>query len=210
MITKHLNQNVIKVIFLYRRLLFYICENIGPLKGNSIVYRNLIIYRMMMNLLYKGQYKGRFDVVCKLIKGNNVVELCFGDTLIAEYCKKNNIEWMGMDINKNFVEHAKGKGFNVELQDLNLLSTFPAADTYIITGSLYHFHAELEKFLNKILAYTSTLIISEPVNNLSSRNGLIGKVARYYSTVNGDEHGFRYSEKSIVEALNKLSLSMGF
>jgi len=163
-----------------------------------------------MNLLYKGRYKMRFEQVCNLIKGKTVEELCFGDTIIADFCNQNNIKWRGIDINKNFVNSAIKNGFSAELTDLNILEKFPSADVYIITGSLYHFHSTIEKLFTKILASTTTLIISEPIHNLSGKKGIIGYLARLSASVNGSKHDFRFTETTLLETMKTLAEKIGF
>ena len=78
-------------------------------KKTSIVYSHIFIYRMLMNVIYTGSYKKRFDAIMKCIatyKPGTVLELCFGDTIIANYCKQKNINWFGIDINETFVNRA--------------------------------------------------------------------------------------------------------
>lgn len=163
-----------------------------------------------MNVLYKGNYYKRFESVCKLISGKNVVELCFGDTLIAGYCKQNEIRWTGIDINTDFVKNAQKKGFNAELSDIKLLDEFPTADTLIISGSLYHFHSDLETLFKKALSSSAYIIISEPVINLSNRKGFIGKLAQGSATIEKQKQHFRFTELTLLKTLESLSESLKF
>lgn len=162
-----------------------------------------------MSLLYKGNYYKRFLPVSKLISGKTVTEICFGDTIIAGYCKKNAIEWAGIDINPVFIENAQKKGFSAFQKDA-LSDPLPAAETCIICGSLYHFHDNLEKIISKMLASAPIVIISEPVINLSNNKGIIGKLAKASANINGKEHAFRYTKKTLTEALNDLSKKLNF
>lgn len=163
-----------------------------------------------MSLLYKGNYYKRFEPVLKHIKGKSVIELCFGDTVIADHCKKNNLAWTGIDINRVFVKNAIKKGFNAELSDLESLENFPEADTCIICGSLYHFHENLEILFAKILACAPQIIISEPVINLSNNKGIIGKLAKASANVNGQKQAFRFTEKTLLATLSGLSKKLHF
>src|SRR5215211_7314719 len=128
----------------------------------SIIYRNLLIYRLVMNLLYTGGYRQRFkkieDVLDK-IQPQNVLELCFGDTYIATYCKRNGIQWQGIDINDSFVAAAVRKGYIARQADLLSLKKLPQSDLCIISGSLYHFNQNIHQFLQLILSSTSNIII---------------------------------------------------
>jgi hypothetical protein len=163
-----------------------------------------------MSLLYGGNYYKRFDPIRKLIKGKSVTELCFGDTVIADFCKKNNIEWTGYDINSEFVNNAVNKGFNASLNDVNTLETFEPADICLITGSFYHFHSRPKEILRKMLDCSKEIIISEPVINLSDREGLIGKLAKASANVNGKKQTFRYTETSLLKQLDNLSDELRF
>ena len=139
----------------------------------SLIYRNVWMYRLLMNVLYTSGYRQRFERVTKVIatyKPNSILELCFGDIYIAEYCKSNNISWIGIDSNTNFVNQAKRKGFDGRCIDLLSLSELPKADTCIMIGSLYHFHKDIHLLLSRMLETSNTLIISEPIKNLSDQN----------------------------------------
>lgn len=170
----------------------------------AFIYKNIRIYRLCMNLLYRGGYYKRFSLVNKLIKGQKVTELCFGDLVTASYCRKKGIEWKGYDINPEFVRNAKEKLFNAELADILLLEKFPVSDTVIISGSLYHFHNKLSELISKMLYSAPFVIISEPVINLSSAKGIIGKLAGSSADVNGTGHSFRYTRRSLIYALEHL------
>jgi hypothetical protein len=163
-----------------------------------------------MNLLYKGNYNKRFEHITKHISGKNVTEICFGDIIIADYCSKNKISWTGLDINPNFVKKALQKGYSAKLVNVEILLEFPKADTCIISGSLYHFHEDIESFFTKMLACANTIIISEPIINLSSNKGIIGKLAKASANINGTKQAFRYTLDSLTEELNSQSKKLNF
>ncbi len=171
---------------------------------SSFIYSGILSYRLLMQMLYKGNYYGRFGAVLKHVSENTVTELCFGDTIIAKHCKKEGITWTGLDINEAFVKKAMKKGFNASRSDISTLPSIPPADVVIICGSLYHFHSEVEELFIKMLAAAPTIIISEPVHNLSTHKGIIGKLARASANINGKEQHFRYTEKTLTDLLNIL------
>jgi hypothetical protein len=176
----------------------------------SVIYSSIFNYRLMMQLLYKGHYYKRFERIQPLIKGNTVTELCFADTVIATYCKKNNIRWTGIDLQAAFVNNALKKGFNAQLQDIQSLTTFEKADTLIVAGSLYHFQNDLENLFKKMLAAAPRIIISEPIINLSNRNGIIGKLAKASANVKGKKQAFRFTELTLKNALTVWSKQLNF
>ncbi|MBI5219670.1 MAG: class I SAM-dependent methyltransferase [Bacteroidia bacterium] len=178
----------------------------------SIIYRNIHVYRMAMNLLYAFGYRQRFRDVMALISGRDkkILELCFGDIYIAEECKTKNIEWTGMDINERFVGYASGKGYNAICADLLKTDEFPTSDACIMMGSFYHFYPEVETMLVKMLRSAPKIIISEPVRNLSSAKGFIGMVSRKLSNAGKGPESFRFDEKSIVDTFNELCYKYKF
>ena len=66
----------------------------------SVIYRRLWLYRGVMTLLYKGRYRARFARVAALLRDEDqtVLELCFGDVAIAEYCRSHGKSWIGLDV----------------------------------------------------------------------------------------------------------------
>jgi len=163
-----------------------------------------------MNLLYKGKYNKRFEHIINHISGKKVTEICFGDTIIAAYCSENDILWRGLDINDYFVKEAVKNGYKAELTDIEKRGEFPIADTCIVGGSLYHFHEDLEMLFAKMLACAPTIIISEPVINLSNNKGIIGKLAKASANVNGKKQPFRFTSDSLTKELNMLSKKLNY
>ena len=179
----------------------------------SVIYRNVFLYRFAMNLLYTGGYKTRFYKVIKLIKEikpADILELCFGDIIIAEFCNENNIKWTGFDLNEHFIFKAKSKKFNVKMVDLSAVSSFQKSEICLMIGSLYHFHDEINSLLSKMLSSSKTIIISEPIKNLSDRKNIIGWIARKSANAGKGEVPFRYNEVTFLKMLNEESRKLSF
>jgi len=174
----------------------------------SLIYRNIFIYRLLMNLIYLGKYKRRFERINNLIgyKTKSVIELCFGDTYIAEYCKKKGIHWTGYDLNENFVEHAQKSGFNAFQKNISTTDEFLKCDTYIIIGSLYQFKDRGSDLIRQMIGSAKQVIISEPVKNLSAAKGVIGYIARKSANAGNGHEEFRYTEQSFIEMMDKLNV----
>ncbi len=160
-----------------------------------------------MSILHKGKYRKRFQDVVDLIEGNitSVCELCFGDIFIAEFCRKNNISWMGIDLSPEFCRYAQGKGFNATLDNV-LTAELPNTDMYIIQGSLYHFKDKIDKFFDRLLKKKGSIIIAEPVRNFSSSDNFIGRLARRASNAGIGHNSFRYDHKSLIDELRRQQL----
>ena len=165
-----------------------------------------------MQLLYALKYKKRFGDIMKIISNSdtNVLELCFGDIIIAKECVKRNISWTGLDINSYFVKRAKSKDFNASIADIEKLKSLPQADVCIICGSLYHFISDIESMLSKMLSSATKIIISEPVVNLSSIKGIVGKLSKILTNAGKGNENFRFDKSSIIDTLEKYKNKLHF
>jgi hypothetical protein len=167
-----------------------------------------------MNILYGGRYKGRFYEVIEQIKdlpaNSQILELCFGDTYIADYCKKNGHRWKGIDLNKHFVRNAQKLGYDASYDDLASRQELPKANVCIMVGSLYHFYPDTLPMLSKMVKAANTIIISEPVSNLSNRKGIIGFLAKRSASVGQGHETFRYDAVSFPAMINEYSAILNY
>lgn len=170
----------------------------------SLVYSNIHIYRFAMNLLYRGAYRQRFTNILKLVppETRSLCELCFGDTIIAEWCRAQGVRWTGIDINEGLIQRARKLGFDAFHGDV-LSIDLPNADVFVMAGSLYHFHADLPTLMHSILSRTNRFILSEPVRNLSSESGLMGWWARRSADPGTGPAAFRYDKRTLLAALQQ-------
>lgn len=177
----------------------------------SLIYSQIYLYRLAMNLLYKGQYCRRIRKIVELIEPSvrSVCDLCFGDTFIAEWCRARGISWIGIDLNHPFCERARKRGFETIEGDLLALE-LPNADVFVMAGSLYHFHDRLSVLFDKILGHTDRFILSEPIRNLSSQGGVLGWLAKRSANPGSGHAEFRYCEQSLLDALRQQQNRKGF
>lgn len=158
-----------------------------------------------MNLLYFGKYKKRFSQVIdhlnNLPLNSQILELCFGDTYIAKYCKKAGHEWRGIDINERFVKNARRMGYNAFHGDLTSINDFPKASVCIMIGSLYHFHKDSFLIINRMMKSANMVIFSEPIHNISNSKGLLGLLAKKASNIGKGPEAFRFNKTSIIELI---------
>jgi hypothetical protein len=178
----------------------------------SFIYRHVFIYRLIMNILYGFKYKKRFAKVIKLIRPEDkaVVELCFGDIFIAQYCRQEGKGWIGFDLNENFVKFARKNNFNAHLKDVLLLEEFPRADVIIMIGSLYHFYSTIRMLFEKICRSSRRFILSEPIINLTHQKGVLGILAKRFTNAGKGEENFRFNESSLLETLESLKKELNF
>lgn len=175
----------------------------------SLIYRSLFLYRFSMNLLYSGSYRARLRATKEVITGSSCLELCFGDTLLAQWCQRKNISWIGMDINNYFVNCAVKKGFDAKVIDLNQIKILPETDVCVMAGSLYHFHQDPISLLKKMTNAAPLVIICEPVKNLSSWKGPLGWLARRSATTSAGENTFRYTRESFLDLMISVATVTG-
>jgi hypothetical protein len=177
----------------------------------SLVYSHILVYRLVMNVLYRGGYRRRFEHVLEHVPAatRSLCDLCFGDTYVAEWCRTRGITWTGIDVNRVFCERAVRRGFDAVCADL-LSADLPVADVYLMAGSLYHFHETLPLLLDRILSRTRRFIVSEPVQNLSASKGLLGWIARRAADPGTGHAEFRFDKERLIAALGVEQQRLGF
>jgi hypothetical protein len=182
--------------------------------SKSLIYRHVLIYRFIMNLLYLSGYRKRFTPIIEQIKNKplhaRILELCFGDIYIAKYCKNAHYRWKGLDLNKQFVQFAQKSGFDAEVSDITTIRAFPPADMCIMIGSFYHFHQDSFAMLDKMFKSSNTILISEPVLNLSASRGFIGFLARRAANTGKGREEFRYDKLSFLKMLEENSNMLNY
>ena len=178
----------------------------------SIIYKSIHLYRFVMNLLYRGAYRGRFVRVADFIVPNDhtVLELCFGDTYVAKHCRSFGKRWIGYDISEQFVAYARRKGFDARQTDISQLESFPESDVSVMVGFLYHFYPDIQPLLKKILRSAPRFILSEPIVNWTNQGGLLSSLARMFTSAGKGHETFRFDEVSLIETLNALKKELSF
>jgi len=179
--------------------------------ATSLIYSHILWYRSAMQLLYRGQYHRRFrQVVAQIPPGTTTIcELCFGDTWIARWCRDRGLTWSGYEVNPYFGGRALRLGFDARVGDV-LAADLPAADVYVMAGSLYHFHEDSIGLLRRMWARTDQIILSEPIENLSSRPGVVGWLARRAAKPGTRPAPFRYTFDSMMAMLERGRAELGF
>jgi len=131
-----------------------------------------------------------------------IIELCFGDIYIAEYCKKSLRQWTGYDINDVFVNYALERGHNAVNADVLSLQKLPYADVLIFAGSLYHFNNNLHHLWQLMTSCATKIILSEPIKNITSAKNFIGKIGARASAVRNGAEAFRFERDSLIQMLD--------
>jgi hypothetical protein len=143
-----------------------------PAQKYSLVYRHLLIYRFVVNVLFLGRYAQRFDKVIALLdpeRDKSVIELCFGDIYIAKWCKDHGVKYIGLDLNAHFVAGAKKRGYDVHRVNLRSEQSLPQGDVIVMMGSLYHFSDMLDELLDRVMGSCQRFVISARQRSVSIR-----------------------------------------
>jgi ubiquinone/menaquinone biosynthesis C-methylase UbiE len=150
------------------------------------------------------QEKTVFADVASYIEPNaSVLDLCAGDGSFYKHAlSMKTSTYIGLEWNVHFVKRARRKGIDVRHADIRNAS-FPRADYVVMSGSLCHFHQELDLMINKMMrAARKGVIINEPIRNLSrSRLGIIRQAARLLSNPGGGNNAYRFTEQEFREAM---------
>ena len=131
-----------------------------------------------------------------------IIELCFGDIYIAEYCNKSFRQWTGYNINEVFVNYALKRGHHAVQADILSMEKLPQANVLIFAGSLYHFNENLHQLWQLMTSCAPKIILSEPIKNITSAKNFIGKIGARASAVRNGAEALRFERDSLIEMLN--------
>ncbi|MEI7947880.1 MAG: class I SAM-dependent methyltransferase [bacterium] len=178
----------------------------------SILYRSIVLYRLMMGLLYRGQYRARFCHVTDLIRATDrlVMELCFGDVVVAEACRQRGMGWIGLDASPVFVTNAVRRGHDARQADLLTCDLLPSCDLCVMMGSLYHFEPCLGELFTRIRRASRRFVFSEPIQNWTSGGGIRRWLALALTRVGNRAQVFRFTQATLLQTLDRLSREVGF
>jgi Methionine biosynthesis protein MetW len=167
---------------------------------SSLVYAHPSVYQLLMRLIYGGGFTARYRAISDLVAdGADVFEACAGDAYLYErYLKPRGIRYRAGEFNQAFIAHARARGIAMDRFDLRQ-DPVPTADIVILHASLYQFMPDHAQVVARLLAATRhTLIISEPVRNLSSsRWALVRWVAKRSADPGSGHTAQRFDEESL-------------
>ena len=168
---------------------------------SSLIYSHPTIYQLLMRLIYGGGgFAARYQALADLIPdGADVFEACAGDAyLYQRHLKARGIRYRAGEYNEGFIAHAQARGIAMERCDLRN-DPVPAADIVILHASLYQFMPDHAAIVGRLLAAARrTLIVSEPVRNLSSSpNPLIRWLAQRSADPGSGHKQQRFDEASL-------------
>jgi len=172
----------------------------------SIIYWHPAIYTLIMKFLYKENFYDRYRIIVDHIpRGADVIDVCCGDCYIyLHFLKEKNVNYLGLDINKIFVNAAKRKGVRADQFDL-AKDQLPQVDYILMQASMYHFIPYEDRIMQKILNSASKrAIIAEPAINISSsENFFIRNMSRILTGTGTDHSNERFDKKRLLDFFNK-------
>jgi ubiquinone/menaquinone biosynthesis C-methylase UbiE len=147
-----------------------------------------------MRALYGDKLSDTYaGVAAHVPDGASVVDLCCGTAeLYRGFLKARGCDYLGLDFNSQFVFGNRKHGIKSRFFDVSK-AEIPEADYVTMVSSLYHFRANADELLARMLrAARKGVIISEPVQNWSSKPSLLGKAASWLSNPGVGDYASRY------------------
>jgi len=167
---------------------------------SSLIYAHPSIYQLLMRVIYGAGFAARYQALSALVPdGADVFEACAGDAYLYEHhLKPRGVRYRAGEYNEGFVSHAQARGVAMQHFDLRR-DEVPVADIVLLHASLYQFMPDHQAVVSRLLAAArQTLIISEPVRNLSSSpNPLIRWLARRSADPGSGHKEQRFDEASL-------------
>ena len=155
-----------------------------------------------MKALYRSQWKQTYrEVADRIPDGASVVDLCAGTARIyRDFLRARRCDYLGLDFSGHLVMSASRHGSPIRRFDL-LCDEVPAADYVVMCSSYYHFRSREDEIFGKLLrAARKAVIISEPVENLSSGGVSVwSRLMRRFTDPGVGEFGYRYDLASFQE-----------
>ncbi len=169
-------------------------------KEGAVLYRQPWLHRLVILALYGRKLDERFvSVAAHIDKDDSVLELCVGEgELYKRYLAGCTKQYLGLDFSEAQVERGRAAGIPLERADIRDIE-FEPCDTVVMMGSLYQFLPDAKSLLERmLLAARKRVIITEPVQNVSQKKGLLSHIAVYLTET--DNHGAqRFDETKLRE-----------
>jgi len=124
----------------------------------SITYKFPQLYDYFLG----DSYKERFNYISERIgKNKTVLELGCGTGILTKFIDSSN-KYIGWDLNQDFVNYVKKRGYEAELRSVFDYKNYPDVDYIILCDILHHVCPNHEKLLKYTTRHTNT-IVAEPI-----------------------------------------------
>jgi SAM-dependent methyltransferase len=180
--------------------------------ARSWIYRNGLVYELVMLGLYGRHYWARYRAVADQIPdGTSVLELCCGPgVLFDRYLRSRPVEYTGIDVNPRFIARLNRRGGRGLVADVCEPRALPEADVVVMQASLYQFLPDAIPVVRRMLrAARERVIIAEPVRNLSTgANPLLRALASRQTDAGLGARPSRFTEASLDEFVDALGVRL--
>ena len=111
------------------------------------------------------------------LSGESVLDVGCGTAVLSDYLSKRK-SYLGIDLNEDFLRHARKRGRNVMKQDALTFDRFSEFDVCVIMDLLHHINPHHEEFLERVLKdVRKRVIICEPYD-VPGRNSIMKTIVR--------------------------------
>jgi SAM-dependent methyltransferase len=176
----------------------------------SLVYRDPLVYEIVMIALYGRHYAARSRAIADLIPaGASVLDVCCGPGLLYErHLRRKPVDYTGIDVNPRFVDRVNRLGGRGRIADLRDDAPLPRADHVVMQSSLYHFLPDAAPVVERLFqAAREQVILSEPVRNLASgRVPVLSRLARRHTDAGLGAVPGRFDEAMLDTLVASLSI----
>jgi SAM-dependent methyltransferase len=144
----------------------------------GIMYRHGLLYETLLRFTDPGNIVPK--KIAELITGESVLELGCGTARLREFIPKET-EYLGIELNENFIEYAKKKGRERVIKGDILKDNLPKADAVLLTDVLHHVNPSHEKLLRRAKdCAKERVIVCEPYDRPGTLAGrltdIFGKI----------------------------------
>jgi hypothetical protein len=130
----------------------------------SFFYKHPSIYINGLKLIHKINFDKRYKYMAGFAdKGNSVLEPACGPSILADYLPAGT-SYRGFDTNKDFIDYAAKKGFDVNLGNVLDRKNYSPSDCVIACDILHHLKPEDRKtFIDNCYNFSKkAFILCEP------------------------------------------------
>lgn len=118
-------------------------------------------YNAGIRLLHGRNIRLRYRYLSGL-SDERILDVGCGTAALADHISKKNY-YLGIDLNENFIRHARKKGRNVLRQDALTFDRYSEFDVCVIMDLLHHINPHHEDFVERVLRdVRKRVIICEP------------------------------------------------
>ncbi|VVC71746.1 Ubiquinone biosynthesis O-methyltransferase [uncultured archaeon] len=159
----------------------------------SPIYWSGWAYRAAMHAVHGKSLGRRYAHITGFIsKGDRVLDVGCGTGTLQSHLKGN--EYLGIDLNEDFIRYAKGKKRNVEVRDALKFRNYGDYDVCVMMDFLHHINPKHGGFVKRVLSQVKKkVIICEPFE-VPGRHSLAKKFINFIDD-DGMNHSGEWMEK---------------